>query len=101
MTVGRLQHEIYCKCKRQIYKKKRMILTYDYPTKKDFKTDLAGNGYIVYFITTEENFDEDCAKYYERYEKQKNIQKLIYDARRKEAKRMNMTVKQYKEWLKG
>lgn len=83
------------------YTKERMILTYDYSTKKDFKTDLAGNGYTVYFITTEENFDEDCAKYYERYEKQKYIQKLIYDARRKEAKRMNMTVKQYKEWLKG
>ncbi len=41
----------------------------EYPTKKAFDHDLKRNGYAVRFITTEENFDEDCTKYHEKLEK--------------------------------
>ena len=81
--------------------KERKILTYDYPTKKAFRSDLEGNGYTVYFITTEENFDEDCEKYHERYERQKRVQKLLRDSDKKVAERMNMTVTEYRAWLKA
>ena len=80
--------------------KERKILTYDYPNKKAFRADLAGNGYTVYFITTEEKFDEDCEKYHERYEMQKRVQKRIWDADKKHAERMNMTVSEYRAWCK-
>ena len=81
--------------------KERKILTYDYPTKKAFRSDLEGNGYTVYFITTEEKFDEDCEKYHERYERQKRVQKLLRDSDKKVAERMNMTVTEYRAWLKA
>ena len=81
--------------------KERKILTYDYPTKKAFRSDLEGNGYTVYFITTEGNFDEDCEKYHERYERQKRVQKLLRDSDKKAAERMNMTVTEYRAWLKA
>ena len=80
--------------------KERQILTDDYPTKKAFRTDLTGNGYTVYFITTEADFDTDCEKYHERYERQKRVQKLIRDADKKHAERMNMTVTEYRDWLR-
>jgi predicted ATP-dependent protease len=81
--------------------KERKILTYDYPTKKAFRSGLEGNGYTVYFITTEENFDEDCEKYHERYERQKRVQKLLRDSDKKAAERMDMTVAEYRAWLKA
>ncbi len=80
--------------------KERKILTYEYPTKKAFRTDLIGNGYTVYFITTEEDFDRDCEAYHERYERQKRVQKMMRDSDRKQAGRMGMTLAEYRAWLK-
>lgn len=79
---------------------KRKIITSEYNRKSDFYTDLRNNGYRVRFISTPEKFDEDCEKYNEACERNKYVKKLIYASRREQAKRMNMTVKEYEAWLK-
>ena len=81
--------------------KERKVLTCEYPTKKAFRSDLDGNGYTVYFITTEENFDADCEKYHERYERQKRVQQMMRDSDRKLAAKMNMSLAEYRAWLKA
>ena len=81
--------------------KEHLILTYEYPTKKAFRSDLLGNGYTIYFITTEENFDEDCEKYHARYERQKRIQQMQRDSDKKHAERMGMSIAAYRAWLKA
>lgn len=45
----------------------------DYPTKKDFYSDLRGNGYKVKFIASADNheFEIACEKYHERLEKKR------------------------------
>lgn len=71
-----------------------------YTTKKDFRTDLLYNGYSVRFIATEETFDEECIKYHERVERQIRINKMLWESDKKHAEAMNMSVKEYREWLK-
>ena len=54
----------------------------EYNSKKEFEKDLRNNGYSVRFITTEENFDEDCTKYHERLEKARIRSKAIRETER-------------------
>lgn len=42
--------------------KEIVVIEREYPTKKAFKSDLIGNGYMVRFIAAEETFDEACEK---------------------------------------
>lgn len=77
------------------------IIRSEYDRKQDFYNDLRGNGYRVRFISTEENFDADCEKYHERCEKNKRIKKLVYASHKESAKRMHMTVKEFRAWLKA
>lgn len=67
---------------RDPYDGKITLLRKEYKTKKAFAEDLRGNGYRIRFITTEEEFDEDCAKYYERIQRQTTIRKYIREARK-------------------
>jgi hypothetical protein len=80
---------------------KIQTITREYDRKSDFYTDLRGNGYRVRFISTPEKFDEDCEKYHEACERNKYVKKLQYDSYKKSAERMNMTIKEYKAWLKA
>lgn len=73
----------------------------EYNTKREFYAELRANGFRVRFISTEEKFDDDCAKYHEACELNKSIKKEIYKAHKESAKRMNMTVKEYRAWLKA
>lgn len=77
------------------------LIEREYKTKKAFYNDLRGNGYSVRFIATEETFDDECEKWHERNERSKRIQKAIYACNKEFAEKMNMTVSQYKAWLKG
>ena len=43
-----------------------LCITREYETKKDFMSDLHGNGYKVSFIALTENYDEESQKYNER-----------------------------------
>lgn len=80
--------------------RKLEIIEREYPTKKAFAEELRANGYRVQFISTPEKFDEDCTKYHNAVEKTKAIHKAVYECHKKEAKRMHMTIKEYKSWLK-
>lgn len=77
------------------------IIEREYDRKSDFYTDLRANGYRVRFISTPEKFDEDCEKYHSRCELNKYVKNTIYASYKESAKRMNMTVKEYKAWLKA
>ena len=81
--------------------KERRILTYEYPTKKAFRSDLTGNGYTVYFITTEEEFDTDCEKYHARYEMQKRVQKCQRASDKEQGAKLGMSAAEYRAWLKA
>lgn len=82
------------------YEGKLKIIEREYPTKKAFAEDLRGNGYRVRFISTEEKFHEDCEKYEEQCNINKFVKKEMYKSDKKSAERMNMTVKEYRAWLK-
>lgn len=77
------------------------IITRDYETKKEFEEDLRGNGYSIRFITTEDKFDEDCEKWHQRNERSKDYHNVEYAVYKDDAKRMGMTIPQYKAWLKA
>lgn len=81
------------------YEGKLEIIEREYPTKKAFAEDLRGNGFRIRFISTPETFDDDCYKYHDAVEKTKRIHKAQYDSLKDSAKRMGMTVKEYKAWL--
>lgn len=72
----------------------------DYKRKSDFYRDLRGNGYHVRFITTEENFDADCAKWHERNDLSKAIHKAIYASDKMLAERKGMSVAEYRAYMK-
>lgn len=72
-----------------------------YKTKKDFAKDIRCNGYTVRFISTEENFDVDCEKYHEACEMNKAIKNEIYRMDKKIADRINMTVAEYRRYIKN
>lgn len=76
--------------------KKIMIIEREYETKKAFMSDLRCNGYRVRFISTPEKFDEDCEKYHMIWEQNKKVKKAIYDADKKHAAKLNMSVKEYR-----
>lgn len=76
------------------------IIKMDYPSKKAFREELGYNGYMVRFIATEETFDEECAKYYERVQKQIRINKLMWESDTKLAQKMGMSTTQYRKWVK-
>lgn len=80
--------------------KKLMNIEREYKSKKAFEVDLRANGYRIRFISTPEKFDEDCEKYYEIWETNKRVKNAIYAEHKKSAERMNMTVKEYRAWLK-
>lgn len=82
-------------------KKLQIIERECYETKKAFREDLLANGYSVRFIATEETFDEECEKYHERVNRQVRINKMLWESDKKHAAQMNMSVKEYREWLKG
>lgn len=81
--------------------KELMIIERDYERKSDFYNDLRGNGYSVRFITTEDKFDEACEKWNAACELSKFVHKAQYDSDKKQAARMNMTVAEYRAWLKA
>ena len=81
------------------YEGKLEIIEREYNNKKDFYTDLRCNGYRIRFISTPENFDCDCEKYHEACETNKRVKKAIYESDRKIAQSMNMSVKEYRNWL--
>lgn len=76
--------------------KETLIIERYLPTKKEFRQLLAGNGYSVKFIATEETYDDECVKYWER--KQRN--RIRQQVKRESAKQMGMTVREYNDWLK-
>lgn len=76
------------------------IITSVYNTKKEYAEDLKRNGYSVRFITTENKFDEDCEKYYEKNRINSIIRKNLYESDKKHAEKMGMSVKEYRNWLK-
>lgn len=84
-----------------IFEGKIKIIEEEYSTKKAFAEDLRSNGYRVRFISTEEKFNDDCTKYNEKCERNKYIKNTIYASHKESAKRMNMTVKEYRAWLKA
>ena len=84
---------------RDIETKKLMIIEREYDRKADFYDDLRANGYRVRFISTEEKFDEDCQRYNERCEQNINVKNALYAADKESAKKLNMTVKEYRAWL--
>ena len=53
--------------------KELKVIKSEYKYKKDFYSDLIGNGYAVRFIATEEKFDDECEKYYTKLEKQNEM----------------------------
>jgi len=59
-----------------------VIIKRDYPTKKQLAEDLRNNGYRVRVISTEDKFDEDCEKYYDRLRKNAEKQQMKRDSRR-------------------
>lgn len=58
-----------------------------YKTKKDFRADLASNGYSIRFIATEETFDDECEKLYQNQRKRQVINKLHWESEKKTAAR--------------
>lgn len=56
-----------------------------YKTKKDFRADLAGNGYSIRFIATEETFDEECEKLYWKQRERQIINKLRWESEKRMA----------------
>lgn len=76
-----------------------MIIEREYDRKSDFYNDLRGNGYSVRFIATEETFDEECEKWYEKNERSKRYHNAIYASDKMHATKMNMTVSEYRAWL--
>ena len=83
------------------YEGKLEVIEREYNRKSDFYSDLRGNGYRVRFISTEEKFEEDAIKYDEACERNKFVKKAMYESDKESAKRMNMTVKEYRAWLKA
>lgn len=81
--------------------KKVMIIEREYNRKADFESDLRGNGYAVRFISTPEKFYEDCEKYYALWEMNKKIKKAIYASDKQQAEKLNMSVVEYRKWLKS
>lgn len=64
----------------------------EYSTKKAFERDLRRNGYAVKFISTEENFHDDCQKYEDRKavrryvaKEMRKVKKMIEAAEKREA----------------
>lgn len=50
-----------------------MCMTREYNSKKDFASDLHGNGYKIHFIALTEKYDEESAKYHERLENKRRV----------------------------
>ena len=74
---------VYIAAVKDTYTGKVEIIERDsYTSKKAFATDLRGNGYKVRFITTEENFDDDCIKYHEKIERKMMINKCRRQTKR-------------------
>lgn len=91
----------YMACVRNKTTKKIEVLTMDYPSKKAFAADIKGNGYSIRFICLPEEFDEACDKWHEACERSKAYHNAEYAAYKDGAKRMGMTIQQYKAWLKA
>lgn len=59
-----------------------------YKTKKEFKEDLAGNGYTIRFITTEEDFDKACEERYWKLHQRSIVNKLHWESEKKTAEKL-------------
>lgn len=59
-----------------------------YKTKKAFREDLAGNGYSIRFIATEETFDEECEKLYQKQQLRSYINKARWAGEKRSAERL-------------
>ena len=81
--------------------KKLQVIEREYNRKSDFYNDLRCNGYSVRFISTEEKFDEDCEKWHAKNELSKYVHKAMYASDKMFAEKMNMTVAEYRAWLKA
>lgn len=75
--------------------KKLMIIEREYSNKKEFEIDLRLNGFSVRFISTENNFDDDCAKWHEKNERAKRNSKIKTLVHRECAFKMGMTIREY------
>lgn len=73
-----------------------MLIEHDYPTKKAFRADLAGNGYSIRFIATEETFDTECEKWYAYNESSKLYHKIRRDTDKKIADKYGISVAHYR-----
>lgn len=80
-------------------KRELILIEKEYDRKSDFYNDLRGNGYSVRFISTEEKFDEDCEKWHAKNELSKYVHKAMYESDKRLAKKMNMSVAEYRAWL--
>lgn len=78
---------------------KLVIIEREYDSKKFFKSDLLGNGYSVRFIATEETFDEECEKYYQRKEDKKFRAACRRKSNKECAEALGMTVKEFKKFI--
>lgn len=60
------------------------IIKEKFNSKAEFKKALHDNGYIVQFISTEENLESDCEKYYAKLERQRQKRKEAAEEKRKQ-----------------
>lgn len=70
------------------------IIRAEYKYKKDFYKDLRSNGYRVQFITTEENFENDCEKFYAKLEDRKLLYKYVQKAKKEDKEEVKKEVKE-------
>lgn len=79
---------------------KLIVMEKEYDSKKAFKMDLLGNGYSVRFIATEDTFDEECEKYYQRKEAKRFRAACKRKSNKECAELLGMTTKEFKEFMK-
>lgn len=72
------------------------VIEREYDRKSDFYSDLRGNGYSVRFIATEETFDEECEKWYEKNERSKRYHKIKYNIDKEYADKYGVSVAHYR-----
>lgn len=68
--------------------------------KGEFYLELKAKGYKVRFITTPEKFEETCKNYEVGHARNKKLKNEKYAADKVKAKEMNMTVAEYRKWVR-
>lgn len=75
--------------------KELMLIEREYNNKKEFEIDLRQNGFSIRFISTENNFDDDCAKFHEKNERAKRNSKIKTQVHRECAFKMGISIREY------